>query len=140
MRTKAEQAEELYQVKRYKIQYPISAYTFPDEARIQQVGFDDKYIRVELTNGRVLAVPLSWIPTLYNASPEEREKSKINRHRTMIVWDPDKCSINDEVHIADYLGLGNGTNRLTGRKTMERREKYTARRRRAHGKAASARR
>jgi hypothetical protein len=140
MSTKLKQVEELYQVKQYKIQYPISAYTFPDEARIQRVGFDDKYMRVEFTDGRELAVPLSWIPTLYNAAPEERAKYEINRHRTTIVWDPDKCSINDEVRIADYLGLGNGTNRLTGRKTMERREKYTARRRRARSKTASARR
>jgi len=140
MSTKLMQVEERYQVKRDKSQYPISAYTFPDEARIQQVGFDDKYMRVELTDGRVLAVPLSWIPTLYNALPEEREKYEINRRGIMIIWDPDKCSINDEVRTADYLGLGNGTNRLTGRKTMERREKYTARRRRARSKTASARR
>ena len=100
------------QVKRYKIQYPISAYTFPDEARIQQVGLDDQYMRVELTDGRVLSVPLSWIPTLYNAAPEERKKYEINRHRTMIIWDPDKCSINDEIRITDYLGLSTGASDL----------------------------
>ena len=139
MSTRIEQVEERLQVKRYKIQYPISAYTFPNEARIQQVGFDDKYMRVELTDGRVLAVPLLWIPTLYNAAPEERAKYEINRQRTMITWDPDKCSINDEVRIADYLGPGNGEKQLPERKTMERHAKYTTRRR-ARGKAASARR
>jgi hypothetical protein len=60
----------------------------------------------ELTDGRVLSVPLWWIPTLHNATPEEREKYEINRSRTMIIWDPDKCSINDEVCIADYLSPG----------------------------------
>jgi len=45
-----------------------------------------------------------WIPMLYNATTEEREKYEINRSRTMIIWDPDKCAINDEVCIADYLG------------------------------------
>ena len=139
MSTKLKQAEELYQVKRYKIQYPISAYTFPTEARIQQVGFDDKYMRVELTDGRVLSVPLSWIPALYHAAPEEREKYEIDRHHTMIIWDPAKCNINDEVRIADYLGPGNGAKQLPERKTMERHAKYTTRRR-ARGKAASARR
>jgi hypothetical protein len=139
MSIKGERVKERYQVRRYKIQYPISAYTFPHAARIQQVRFDDKYLRVELTDGRALSVPLAWIPTLYHAAPEEREKYQINRQRTMIIWDPDKCGINDEIRIADYLGAGNGARRLTARKPMERRVKYTARRR-ARGKAASARR
>ena len=104
MAIKAEQVEEQFQVKRYKVQYPISAYTFPREARIHQVRFDDEYMHIELTDGRVLSLPLWWIPTLYDASPEEREKYEINRDRTMIIWDPDKCAINDEVRIADYLG------------------------------------
>jgi hypothetical protein len=46
---------------------------------------------------------LAWIPTVYHASPEEREKYQISRSRTMIVWDPDQCTINDEVRIRDYL-------------------------------------
>ena len=104
MAIKAEQVEEQFRVKRYKVQYPISAYTFPREAHIHQVRFDDEYMHVELTDGRVFSLPLWWIPTLYDASPEEREKYEINRDRTMIIWDPDKCAINDEVRIADYLG------------------------------------
>ena len=104
MAIEAEQVEEQLQVKRYKVQYPISAYTFPREARIHQVRFDDEYMHIELTDGRVLSLPLWWIPTLYDASPEEREEYEINRDRTMIIWDPDKCAINDEVRVADYLG------------------------------------
>jgi len=44
MATKVEQVEEQFEVKRYKIQYAVSAYTFPGEARIHRVRFDDKYI------------------------------------------------------------------------------------------------
>ncbi len=51
-------------VKRYKIQYPVSAYTFPKEARIHQVEFDDEYLHVGLTDGRKVSVPLWWLPTL----------------------------------------------------------------------------
>jgi len=91
-------------MRRYKIQYPASAYTFPREAYIHQVSFDEEYIQVELTDGRKLFIPLWWVPTLYNAPPEEREKYEINQSRTMIIWDPAKCSINDELRIADYLG------------------------------------
>jgi hypothetical protein len=104
MATKAEQVEERYKVKQYKVQHPISAYTFPREARIHQVRFDDEYMHVELTDGRKISVPLWWIPTLHNAPHEEREKYEINRSRTMIIWDPDKCAINDELRIVDYLG------------------------------------
>jgi hypothetical protein len=84
--------------------HPVSAYTFPSEARIHQVRFDDKHMHVELTDGRMLSVPLWWIPTLYNAPSEEREKYELNQSRTMMIWDPDKCAINDELRIADYLG------------------------------------
>jgi hypothetical protein len=91
-------------VKHYEIQYPASAYTFPSEARIHQAFFDDDYVHIELTDGRDLAIPLWWIPTLHNAAREELEKFEINRSRTMLIWDPDKCAINDELRIADYLG------------------------------------
>lgn len=106
MSSKVEQVKELVEVKRYPVQYPASAYTFPREARIHQVQFDDDYLHVELMDGRKLSVPLWWIPSLYHAAPEEREKYEINLNRTMLVWDPARCAINDEVRIADYLGPG----------------------------------
>lgn len=102
-----EQIEEKYEVKRYQIQYPASAYTFPKNDRIRNVQFDKKYIHVKLVDGRILSIPLRWIPSLYNASPEEREKYEISRNRMMIIWDPNKCAINDEIRIADYLGHNN---------------------------------
>ncbi len=91
-------------VKRYKIQHSIDEYTFPKEATIHDVRFDEKFIHVELTDQRVISIPLWWIPTVYNASMDDRKKFEINQSRTMIVWDPDKCGINDEISIADYLG------------------------------------
>ena len=90
-------------VKWYDNSYPASAYTFPREALSHRVRFDDNYMHLELTDGRVISVPLSWIPTLHNATPEEREEYEISQDRKMIIWDPDKCSINDEIRIDDYL-------------------------------------
>ncbi|MBN1872618.1 MAG: DUF2442 domain-containing protein [Anaerolineae bacterium] len=101
---RAEIAAGMAQPMFYEVQYPISAYTFPQEALIDQVSFDDDYIHVTLTDGRKLSIPLWWIPTLYNAPKEELEKYIINQSRTMIIWDPDKCAINDELRVADYLG------------------------------------
>jgi len=95
--------DEQFNIKHYKIQYPVSAYTFPKEARIHKVRFDDKYIHIDLTDERILSIPLWWIPTLYNALPEEREKYEISHSRNMLVWDPEKCSINDEINITDYI-------------------------------------
>lgn len=104
MYTEAAIVEEQLEVKWYEVQYPISDYTFPQEALVDQVRFDDDYIHIALTDGRKLSIPLWWIPTLYNAPKEELEKYIINQSRTMIIWDPDKCAINDELRVADYLG------------------------------------
>ncbi|HSB01734.1 MAG TPA: DUF2442 domain-containing protein, partial [Anaerolineales bacterium] len=87
----------------YDVAHPASAYIFPRETLLQRVHFDKDYMHLEITDGRVLSVPLSWIPTLHNAPQEEREKYEISQDRKMIIWDPDKYSINDEVRIEDYL-------------------------------------
>jgi len=58
MVTKTKPIDEQYEVKHYKIQYPISAYTFPKEMRIHKVHFDDDYIHIELTDARILSIPL----------------------------------------------------------------------------------
>ena len=91
------------QTKWYDVAYPASAYIFPHEALLHRVRFYKDYMHLELTDGRALSIPLSWIPTVHNAPPEEREKYEISQERKMIIWDPDKCSINDEIRIDDYL-------------------------------------
>ena len=106
MITNVKQMDEQVQIKRYKIQYSVDEYTFPKEAFIHAVRFDEKYIHVELTDQRVLSIPLRWIPTVYHASAGDREKFEINQGRTMIIWNPDISGINDEINIADYLGPG----------------------------------
>lgn len=106
MSLKAKTDEVQTTVREYEIAYPPSAYTFPREALIHEVRIDESYLHVDLTDGRVLSIPLWWIPTVYNAPPEEQMKFEINRSRTMIIWDPDKGSINDELRIQDYLAAG----------------------------------
>lgn len=34
----------------------------------------------------------------------ERANYQLNRSRTMIIWDPVKCAINDEIRITDFFG------------------------------------
>ena len=104
MVTGAKQTSEKMKVKRYKIQHSVDEYTYPKEAYIHSVKFDDKHMHIELTDERIISIPLMWIPTVYNASTEEREKFEISQNRTMIIWDPEKSGINDEINIVDYLG------------------------------------
>jgi hypothetical protein len=104
MVTGTKQTNEKTKVKRYKIQHSIDEYTFPKEAYIHNITFDEKYMRVELTDERVISIPLMWIPTLYNASDKDRKKFEISQSRTMIIWDPERSGINDEINIMDYLG------------------------------------
>jgi hypothetical protein len=87
----------------YEIPYPASEYTFPTEAIIHKVRFDEQHIHLDLTDGRILSIPLAWIPTLHNAAPAERRKFTISRDRKALIWDPDACAINDELFIDDYL-------------------------------------
>jgi hypothetical protein len=103
MCSKTEKVGSITGAKRYPVQYPATAYTFPTEAIIHEVRLDHEYIHVALTDGRILSIPLYWIPTVHHAPADEREKFEINRSRTMIIWDPDKCGINDEIRIVDYL-------------------------------------
>ena len=98
------QSDEQIEVKRFKVQHPVSAYTLPTEAKIHEVWFENDRIHIELIDGRALSIPLWWTPTVHEALPEERAKYAINRSRTMIIWDPNQCAINDELRIADYLG------------------------------------
>jgi hypothetical protein len=104
MVTRTKQTSEKIKVKRYKIQHSIDEYTFPEEAYIHAVKFDEKYIHVELMDARVMSIPLMWIPTLYNASDKDRRKFQISQDRRMIIWNPDVSGINDEINILDYLG------------------------------------
>jgi len=60
MVTGTKQTNEKMKVKRYKIQHSIDEHTFPKEAYIDSVKFDNKYMHVELTD--VGAVLLYLVP------------------------------------------------------------------------------
>jgi hypothetical protein len=104
MVTGTKQTNEKMKIKRYRIQHSIDEYTFPKEAYIHDVTFDEKHMHVELTDERVISIPLMWIPTVYNASDKARKTFQISQNRRMIIWDPEKSGINDEINILDYLG------------------------------------
>ena len=58
MVTSVKQMDEKVQTKRYKVQHSIDEYTFPKEAYIHAVKFDEKFIHIELTDQRIISIPL----------------------------------------------------------------------------------
>ena len=49
----------------------------PSTALAKSVDFDDAMMRVAFTDGRVLSVPLAWVPSLLAATPEQRCRYEI---------------------------------------------------------------
>ena len=43
-----------------------------------RVRFDEYSMWVDLSDGRVLGVPLAWFPRLVNSTPEQREQVRIS--------------------------------------------------------------
>lgn len=89
-----------------KIIYPRSAYTLPIDARARKLTFDMTYMHIHLQDGRILAVPLAWIPTLAQATPADREKYRIGWDGRLLYWDPDDGPINEDLLVASYLAGG----------------------------------
>ena len=48
-----------------------------DNDRPIAVGFSDNMLRVTLQDGRIIATPLDWYPSLQNATPEQRENFEL---------------------------------------------------------------
>lgn len=51
------------------------------------VEFDDRSFVVKLSDGRELRIPLTWFPTLYNATPAQRANVRISRSGNGLHWD-----------------------------------------------------
>jgi hypothetical protein len=58
----------------------------PTSALASGVEFDDEMMRVSLTDGRVISVPLVWFPLLANATPEQRTRCEIGGGGTSLHW------------------------------------------------------
>lgn len=101
--TNARQASPPAPARHYPIRYSVRDYTFPTADTIAAVRFDDKYIHIELSDERVLSIPLRWIPPLRDASPHEREKYHISPERDAIIWDPEESEVNEILRLTDYL-------------------------------------
>ena len=70
----------------------------------RSVRFDDNSLWVDLTDGRVIAVPLTWFPRLLSASPQQREQVELSRYG--LHWD----ALDEDISVAGLLaGQGDMT-------------------------------
>ena len=70
----------------------------------KSVRFDDNSVWVDLSDGRILAVPLAWFPRLLHAAPEQRLKFEISQ--SGLHWD----ELDEDISIAGLLsGIGDLT-------------------------------
>ncbi len=71
------------------------------------VRFDEDSMWVDLSDGRVLAVPLAWFPRLMRASDEQRQKVEFSR--SGLHWE----AIDEDISVQGLLaGIGDLTNKL----------------------------
>ncbi|PSR17321.1 DUF2442 domain-containing protein [filamentous cyanobacterium CCP3] len=54
--------------------------------QIQQVAVSDELLTVELSDGRVISVPLAWYPRLLHGSSTERENWRLTGGQAGIHW------------------------------------------------------
>ena len=58
----------------------------PHTALAKAVKFKGPMMNVELTDGRILSVPLIWFPLLQNARPQQRIRYEIGAGGTSLHW------------------------------------------------------
>jgi hypothetical protein len=69
-----------------------------------EVRFDDDSMWVDLSDGRVLGVPLAWFPRLLHGSAEQRAEVRISSRG--LHWE----ALDEDISIAGLLaGLGDQT-------------------------------
>ena len=55
-------------------------------AYAEQASLTEETLTVELSDGRIISVPLSWYPRLVHATPEERNNWRLIGHGEGIHW------------------------------------------------------
>ena len=70
----------------------------------KSVRFQDDSMWVDLSDGRIIAVPLAWFPRLLHATVEQREKVEISLKG--LHWD----ELDEDISVAGLLaGMGDQT-------------------------------
>ena len=74
----------------------------------KSVRFDDNSMWVDLSDGRVIAVPLAWFPRLLHATPEQRQRVEISLKG--LHWD----ELDEDISVSGLLaGVGDKSNQAS---------------------------
>ncbi len=65
------------------------------------VACDGTTLRVSLADGREIAVPIAWFPTLQHATPEQQQQWQLIGRGEGIHWE----AIDEDISVASLLGL-----------------------------------
>ncbi|MHB0979203.1 MAG: DUF2442 domain-containing protein [Thermoleophilia bacterium] len=68
-------------------------------AHAKRVWFDEHMLRVELRDGREIAVPLDWFPSLREASPAQRDAWRLIGGGVGIAWE----ALDEDLSVAGLL-------------------------------------
>lgn len=74
----------------------------PSGALAKSIELDDHMMHVQLTDGRVISVPLIWFPLLRDATPEQRANYEIGAGGRGLHW-PD---IDEDLSVAGLMSGG----------------------------------
>lgn len=74
----------------------------PTTALAKSVEFSEDLMHVNLTDGRIISVPIIWFPTLRDASPAEREKYEIGAGGRGLHWP----ELDEDLSVAGLLRGG----------------------------------
>lgn len=83
--------------------YPKRVYTNPTDARTDRLTSSDTYMYTHLADGRIVNVPLSWIPTLRHSDRADLEKYRIGWNGQLLYWGPEDGPINEDLTVATCL-------------------------------------
>ena len=71
----------------------------PTTALAKSVRFDQDMMHVDLTDGRIISIPIRWFPLLREATPEQREHYEIGGGGISLYWP----EIDEELSVANLM-------------------------------------
>jgi hypothetical protein len=77
----------------------------------KELRFDENTMWVELTDGRILGIPLAWFPRLLRASPEQRQRYRIGLSGNGLHWE----EIDEDISVEGLLAGRGDLTRLPAR-------------------------
>ena len=85
----------------------------------ERVSMTDDTLSVELSDGRLIAVPLTWFPRLLHGTPVERQQWRLTGRGEGIHWD----ALDEDISVESLLaGKRSGESQQSLKVWLERRE------------------